>query len=309
MKIGIGIGPLPRDKRDLKGNIEWAVDAESDGFDSLWISHGMAIDSLLLVALAGEQTSKIELITGVIPVYSRSPLLMAQQALTANEAADGRLSLGLGVAHPESTATLWNGTYDRPAKYMREYLGALTPLLEERAVDFSGEMIITSASMGFKSAPTPPVLIAAMAPHMLKLAGEQTDGTILWMCGKKTVETHIAPRINKAAEAASRPTPRICVALPICVTDEPEAARESVAATLGGYGRLVNYRAALDIEGAAGPEDVAIVGNEDEVEEQLRAFAAAGATDFFASFTTTRRGDTESPLRTRSLLKRLVGQI
>ena len=129
MKIGIGIGPLPRDKRDLKGNIEWAVAAESDGFDSLWISHGLAIDSLQLVALAGEQTSKIELITGVIPVYSRSPLLMAQQALTANEAADGRLSLGLGVAHPESTAVLWNATYDRPAKYMREYLGALIPLL------------------------------------------------------------------------------------------------------------------------------------------------------------------------------------
>ncbi|NQW16774.1 MAG: TIGR03564 family F420-dependent LLM class oxidoreductase [Chloroflexi bacterium] len=309
MKIGIGIGPLPRDKRDLNGNIEWVVDAESDGFDSLWISHGMSIDSLQLVALAGQRTSRIELITGVIPVYSRSPLLMAQEALTANEAAGGRLSLGLGVAHPESTATLWNATYDRPAKYMREYLGALSPLLEERAVDFSGEMIITSASMGFKSAPTPPVLIAAMAPMMLKLAGEQTAGTILWMCGRKTVETHIAPRINEAADSADRPAPRICVALPICVTDEPEAARESVAATLGGYGRLINYRKALDIEGASGPEDVAIVGNEDEVEAQLRAFAAAGATDFFASFTATRRGDTESPIRTRDLLKRLVGKV
>ena len=307
MRIGIGIGPLPRDRRDLEGNIEWAIGAESDGFDSLWISHGLAIDSLQLVALAGEKTSDIELVTGVIPIYSRSPLLMAQQALTANEAAGGRLSLGLGVAHPETTAVLWNATYDRPAKYMREYLGALTPLLEDRAVDFSAEMIITSASMGFKSPPTPPVLLAAMAPLMLKLAGEKTDGTILWMCGRKSIETHIAPRINQAAERTGRPAPRVCVALPICVTDEPDAARESVAATLGGYGRLVNYRAALDIEGAAGPEDVAIVGNEDEVEAQLRDFASAGATDFFASFTTTGRGDTESPLRTRALLKRLIG--
>jgi F420-dependent oxidoreductase-like protein len=245
----------------------------------------------------------------VIPVYSREPLLMAQQALTANLVTGGRLTLGIGLAHPESVPRMWNHTYERPAHFMGEYLAVLQPLLTERTVEFTGDMISTSGSLEFGDVLPPSVLLAALAPRMLRMAAQQADGTLLWVTGPKTIRTHIAPKLAEAAQAAGRPRSRIVAALPICVTDEPQRAKDRVARVLGRYGQLVNYRRVLDIEGVEGPQDVMLVGNEAEVEAQLRDLADAGATDFYAAFMTLDRDDAESVPRTRELLKGLIGKV
>ena len=128
-----------------------------------------------------------------------------------------------------------------------------------------------------------PVLLAAMAPRMLTFAGEQTDGTVLWMTGPATVRDYVVPAITAAAAAAGGPAPRVVCALPVCVTSDPAAARASVAEEFAIYGQLPSYRAMLDREGAAGPGDVAIVGDEDTVAAQILALADAGVTDFVAA--------------------------
>jgi F420-dependent oxidoreductase-like protein len=309
MRIGLGAGPLSGGPADLQGQVADVVRAEEDGFTSVWFNSSNGVDPLTTIALAGGRTRRIELVTGVLPIYSRQPLLMAQQALSASEATGGRFTLGIGLAHPESVPLMWNSAFDRPAKFMAEYLGALLPLLEEKQVQTAGEMIITEASLNFPDVPAPGVLLAALGPRMLRLAGRTTGGTVLWVTGPNAIRSHIAPRLREAADDAGRDAPRIYTALPITVTDDRDAARRATARQLRSYGRLVNYRRVLDIEGVDGPEDVALIGNEAEVEAQLRELAEAGATDFAAAITTVARGDTETVPRTRALLKSLIGKI
>jgi 5,10-methylenetetrahydromethanopterin reductase len=309
MRIGMGVGSFGGGDAGVDAQIEQTMVAEADGFQSAWFTHIRGADSLITLALAGQATSRIELVTGVIPVYSREPLLMAQQALTAQAVCGGRLTLGIGLAHPETAPRVWNHSYERPAHFMFEYLAVLLPLLNEQTVEFHGDIISTSGSLELDGIPGPSVVLAALAPKMLRMAGGLADGTLLWVTGPKTIRTHIAPRLAEAAKAAGRPRSRIIAGLPICVTDEPERARERIAKGFARYGQLVNYRRVLDIEGVDGPQDIALVGNEEQVEAQLRELADAGATDYFAAFVKLATDDTESVPRTRALLKSLIGKV
>jgi F420-dependent oxidoreductase-like protein len=182
---------------------------------------------------------------------------------------------------------------------MREYLSVLRPLIAEGRVAFQGKVYRTAANLRVPGAQPMPVLIAALAPKMLHLAGEVADGTMLWMSGLKTIETHVMPKITAAANEAGRPAPRIAAGLPICVTDDIAAGRESAAKVFQMYGQLPNYRRMLDKEGAAGPADVAIVGDEASVEKQIRALASVGVTDFVAPIYATGADREDSVARTR----------
>jgi len=174
-------------------------------------------------------------------------------------------------------------SYDEPAQHMEEYLNVLRPLLEDGKVDFTGRFFSVKGEFHVPGASHVPVVIAALAPMMLRIAGEQADGTFTWMAGAKTVESHLVPRINRAAESADKPPPRVCVGMPLAVTDDPQLAGEQAAKIYQRYGELVNYRRMLDLEGVEGPSEVARIGNEAEVAEQLISYADAGATDFLAS--------------------------
>jgi F420-dependent oxidoreductase-like protein len=295
--------------QDVQGQVNAVLEAEREGFDGIWFGQIFGPDALTVLALAGNKTSRIELGTSVVPTYTRHPVVMAQQALTTQAAAGGRFTLGLGLSHHTVVESMWGLSYERPAVHMREYLSVVLPLLEEGRVSFSGEFFQVNASLQIPVPKPPPVLIAALAPIMLKLAGERTGGTITWMVGRKTLESHIVPRITKAAEAAGRPRPRIVVGLPIAVVDDVQAAREKAARSFHVYGTLPNYQRVLEKEGASGPADVAIVGNESQVEQQLRDLASAGATDFLAGMFPVGDDAPASLTRTRSLLRSLIGKI
>lgn len=317
MRIGVGLGGIFGQSAGLDGQLQEIEAAERDGFDAVLVPHIRGWDALTLIALGGHRTNRIEMITGVVPVYTRHPMLMAQQALTAQaatgEARDGeprgRLTLGIGLAHPETVAAWWGLSYDRPARYMREYLAVLLPLLRNKAVSFRGDVHSAAVSLEFPGVPPPGVLLAALAPAMLQMAGAIAEGTITWMVGRAALTTHVVPRIRKAAEQAGRPAPRICVALPVAVTDDPHAARRTIGERFKRYGELINYRRVLDIGGAAGPEDVAIVGNEASVESQIHDLAISGATDVIAAVTPVGPDPAASAVRTRVLLRKLVGRV
>lgn len=200
-------------------------------------------------------------------------------------------------------------SYDRPAQHMGEYLNVLRPLLDEGKVDFSGRFYNVKGQLQVPGALHVPVVIAALAPRMLRIAGEQADGTFTWMAGTKTVQSHVAPRISAAAQSAGNPPPRICVGMPLAVTDDPQAAREQAAKVYERYGQLANYRRMLDIEEVEGPSEVALIGNEAEIEAQLRAYAASGATDFLASIFPVGNDEESSVARSMNLLKSLVGKL
>ncbi|MGH3394181.1 MAG: LLM class F420-dependent oxidoreductase [Streptosporangiaceae bacterium] len=307
MRIGTSLTDAdgPDAFRTLADEIRRAAD---DGFASGWISNIFGLDALTALAVAGHGGPGIELGTAVVPTYPRHPAALAQQALTAALALDGRLALGIGLSHRIVIEDMYGFSFDRPARHMREYLSVLLPLMDGEPAGFDGETV--QAHIGL-SVPRPvsqtgriPVLLAAMAPQMLRLAGERTDGTVLWMTGPATVRDYVVPAITAAAQNAGRPAPRVVCNLPVCVTDDVPAARAAADKIMAIYAQLPSYRAMLDKEGAAGPGDVAIAGDEDSVAAQVLALADAGVTDFVA----VEYGRGPEKQRTRDLLKSLIAQ-
>ncbi len=304
MRIGTSVAePTGPDALvQLAGQLRAAAD---DGFASAWMSNIFGLEALISLAVAG-QVPGIELGTAVIPTYPRHPAVLAQQALTTDLALGGRLALGIGLSHQIVIQDMYGYSFERPARHMREYLAVLAPLLAGEPVSFEGETLQAKIGLSVpRSGHKVPLLIAALAPQMLRLAGSQADGTVLWMTGPATVRDYIVPSITRAAADAGRPAPRVVCVLPVCVTDDAEQARVNAGKAFAIYGQLPSYRAMLDREGAAGPGDVAIVGDEDAVAAQIRTLGDAGVTDFVAG--EYARG-ADGP-RTRALLRRLISEL
>jgi 5,10-methylenetetrahydromethanopterin reductase len=274
------------------------------GFDHAFASQIFGPDALTLLAVAGAQVPGIGLGTGVVPVYPRHPMMLAQQALTVQLATDNRLLLGIGLSHQVVVENMWGMSFERPAAYMREYLAALMPLLHGEAVHSDGERVTTHAftPLDIAHVEAPPVLVAALADTMLKLAGRVADGTVTWMTGTATIGGHIVPTITAAAEAAGRPAPRVVVSLPIAVTNDREKAKERINEVFSIYPNLPSYKAMLDKEGAEAAADIGFVGDEEAVAASISRLADAGATDFVAAIV----GDAEERGRGLTLLSELA---
>ncbi len=284
MRIGLMLD-VDKPLDDVVAQVQAAREA---GVGSVWCSQIFGLDALTLLAIVGREVPGIGLGTAVVPVQPRHPIVLAGQALTTQAAVGERLTLGIGLSHQVVIEGVFGLTFDQPALRMREYLSVLVPLLAGEQVAFQGKTLRASTigPLGVV-APAPPVLVAALGPAMLRVAGHLAAGTVTWMTGPATVESHIVPTITAAASAAGRSAPRVVVGLPVCVTDDAAAARELVAKVFAIYGQLPSYRAMLDREGAAGPADVAIVGDESQVRGALERLAAGGATDFVGAIAAT----------------------
>jgi len=290
------------------GTIDDVVDearqVEADGFASYWAPNIFGHDALTVLAIVGREIPRIELGTSIVPTYPRHPMALAQQCLTVNAACKGRLTLGIGLSHKIVIENMMGMSYDKPIRHIRDYLSILRPLSQNEPARHSGEAYSTFGAISAKGAPPFPIVVAALGPQMLKAAAELADGTITWCTGPKTLGDHIVPTINAAAELAERPAPRVIAALPVCVTNDMEAAKERAAKVFEIYGSLPSYRAMLDREGAAGPEDIAITGSESDVVARIEALADIGVTDFAAVEFPGSPGEAAA---TRAALKRAVG--
>jgi F420-dependent oxidoreductase-like protein len=301
MRIGTSLTEpqSPQALSVLRDQLKMAVD---EGFSSAWMANIFGLDALTALAVAGHGIDGIEIGTAVVPTYPRHPAVLAQQALTAALALGSRLTLGIGLSHKIVIEDMYGYGFDAPAAHMSEYLSILLPLVNGEHVAFEGTTMRASIALSVPRTGEVPVLLAALGPQMLKLAGQRTAGTILWMTGPATVRDYIVPTIRAAAQQAGRPDPRVVCILPVCVTDDPDGARARAAKVFEIYGQLPSYRAMLDREGAQGPADVAIVGDEDTVAGQIAALADCGVTDFVAG--EFARGDERQ--RTRALLRTLI---
>ncbi|MBK5286841.1 MAG: LLM class F420-dependent oxidoreductase [Acidimicrobiia bacterium] len=298
MRISIFGGELP----SIDAAVAAAKQVEAEGFAGFFIPQIFGLDALTTLAVVGHEVPRIELGTGVVPTYPRHPMMLAAQAMTTQVASGGRLTLGIGLSHQIVIESMFGMSYAKPARHMKEYLSILMPLLHGEPCAFNGETLSFNGGIGFTAEPVP-VLVAALGPRMLQLAGEMTEGTVTWMTGPATLESHIVPSIQKAASDAGRPPPRVAASLPVCVTDDVDGARAQAADMFSVYGMLPSYRAMLDREGAAGPADVAIVGDEATVAAGIARVADAGATDFSAAeFAVT----SDERRRTRELLRSLL---
>jgi F420-dependent oxidoreductase-like protein len=284
MRIGVMIGPeRGRYRHKVAQLVADAEAAERDGFTSIWVPQIPGdFDAFTMVTLMGRATRRVELGTAVLPIQTRHPIAMAQEVLSNQAVCEGRFTLGLGASHHWVVEDQLGLPYERPAHQMRNYLEVLNAALRgPGAVDVENDGYRVHSPIDVTDWGPNPVLLAALAPVMLRVAGELASGTILWMADERAVGDHVVPRITKAAAEAGRPAPRVVAGVPValCPKDEVDAARAWANRVLGHAEFSPNYQRLLDRGDATDVGDILAAGDESAVEGRLRAFRDAGTTD------------------------------
>jgi 5,10-methylenetetrahydromethanopterin reductase len=288
----------------IDATVAYLAELRDEGFARVWISQlPYEPDLLTVLAVALREVDTIEVASGVVPIQNQHPMQMAQRALTVSLASQGRFLLGLGMTHAAVTEGMWGIPWDRPVRRLNEYLDGLLPLLSGEPADAAGETVTTRGALVIPGAPRPEVYIAALGPQMLRVAGRRTQGTCTWMTGPATLRDHVSPTLRQAAADAGRPDAvRVVASLPVAVTDDVDGVRRQAAEQFAVYGTLPSYRAMLDREGYAGPEDAAIIGDEATVRDRLTELREAGVDEYVgAVFDSSADGRA----RTRALLRDL----
>jgi F420-dependent oxidoreductase-like protein len=283
VRIGLMIGPERGRYRDKAEKlIADAQAAEATGYRSIWVPQlPDDFDALTAIALMGQATTRVELGSAVMPIQTRHPVAMAQQALADQVVCGGRFTLGLGPSHHWIVEDMLGLSYDRPAQQVRSYLEVLTELCARPGhVDVENDGFRVHNAIDVTDLPVP-ILLAALAPVMLRIAGECTSGTILWMADERAIGDHVVPRITKAAADAGRPAPRVVAGVPVvlCANDEVDEARERANRVLGHAEFSPNYERLLERGDAKDVGDMCAAGDEAAVVARLQSFRDAGATD------------------------------
>src|SRR5882757_4675771 len=278
--IGAERGDSARKVTRMLADIEWA---ENAGMDTAWIPQvPNDFDALLAVALMGTRTARIELGTAVVPLQAQHPIALARQALSTQAATGGRLALGVGPSHHWIIQDMLGLPYEKPAGYTRDYLEVLhAAFAGPGPVDVENEHFTVHNPLTLAPVSPLPVLLAALGPVMLRLAGERADGTVLWMADERAVAEHVVPRITKAAESAGRPAPRIVAGIPVCLCspDRVDEARERANRILGEAEISPNYQRVLEYGDARDIGDLCAAGDENAIAARFKRFADAGVTD------------------------------
>jgi F420-dependent oxidoreductase-like protein len=271
---------------DLKSveDVVTAAKAAADaGFDTVWLPQTLSVDALTALAVAAQVVSGIRMGTAVVPIQGRHPIPLAQQALTvAQVAGPGRFTLGIGVTHPLVSEGWYGIPYRQVVELCREELEALVGLLgPDRQSAVEGAQLISRAGLTIEG-PAPSLVVAALGPRMLELAGTLADGTVTWMTGPATLRAKVVPVLREAAARAGRPEPRVIAGLPVSVTDDPAAARDRIRPRIEGAGQMPSYRRQLSLEGLEDLADLALIGDADEVAGRVAALAELGVTELMA---------------------------
>ncbi len=314
MRIGVMVGPergrYATKVERLRADARWAEEA---GMASVWVPQiPDDFDALTLAAIVAAETSRVEIGTAVVPVQPRHPIALAQQALSVQALCDGRLRLGLGVSHHWIIDEMLGLAYEHPVRTMAANLDVLDQALAGPGmVDVENDLFRVHNPLDITDITPTPVLLAALGPMMLQLAGSRTDGTLLWMADERAIANHVVPHITRAAEAAGRPAPRVVAGIPVCLCaeDEVEVAVARTNRVLAEAETSPNYQRLLDQGDARQVGDILVAGTESTIEARLRGFADAGVTDVSVRVVPIGEGRDQlvaSSQRTRALLSSLV---
>lgn len=317
MRVGVMIGAergdMARKVSKLAADIEWA---ESAGLDTAWMPQVPDdFDCLTMVSLMAAHSSRIELGTAVVPLQAQHPIALARQALSTHAVAGGRLALGVGPSHHWIIRDMLGLPYEKPAAYTRDYLQVLNAAIAgPGSVDVENDSFTVHNPTVLAADPPMPVLVAALGPVMLQIAGGLADGTVLWMADERAIGDHIAPKITKAAADAGRPAPRIVAGIPVCLCEPSrvDEAKNRANRILGEAEVSPNYQRLLERGDAQDVGDLCAVGDEAGILARMRRFADAGVTDL--SVRLLPIGDNRDELvaskrRTREMIAKLATEL
>ena len=308
MRVGIFVSETWGPGSTLGEIRDRARRAEELGYPSAWVPYlPWSPDSLTGMQAAGEATTGIEIGSAVIPTFLFHPLAMARQASSVQSAIGRPVHLGIGCSNPAIIA-MHGLAFERPAQHVREYVEILNAAFEvgvtpggprEQAalVVYEGEIFKMHSIYGTPGAePIGSVLVGAMGPMMLKVAGACSDGVIGTWSDEGAIERDIVPAVRAAAAAAGRPEPKIAsvVATAIVPRSETAAARDAAQAEFGFYEQNMPYKRVVEASNADRIADICVIGDEEEVARRLQGFRDAGMTDFLAAPFAVAGADWES---------------
>lgn len=296
MPTGVVLNPSETVSNVVDDAIDQARRAYATGVRHLWVAQRVDVDAIALTGLIGAAVPGLGVGTSVVPINPRHPLLISSAAQTAQAAAHGNFSLGLGLGAPSVEQQAFGRTWPHTIQRLREHLTVLRSIFDDGVIDFRGSEISSSPQWPVRiPGGTPiPVYVAAMGPKALQVAGELADGTLPYLAGPRTIEDFIVPTIGKAAADAGRPTPRTIAMVPVLVTDDADAGRAWAAEQLAFYETIPSYQKVIAREGVAGVAELAAIGTVDEVTRRLRRYLDAGATDVVVSPLRAQPGDAEA---------------
>jgi F420-dependent oxidoreductase-like protein len=246
-----GIGAFISAGKSLQSALDRVRRADGLGLDAVYTTQIAGRDALSLLAAYASVTERVRLGTGVVPIFSRTPVAMAQTAATIDEFSGGRMVLGLGVSHQVTVENWFDSRITKPVSQMREYAGVVRAILRGETPP-QGEFFNTRFQfMGFAPRPELPIYIAALSPNMLRLAGEVADGVMLWLCNPDYIRDVVIPEVAAGRERAGKTLDGfdIVAAVPVALTDDPDAARARMRQDLVPYASLPFYRTMLERSG------------------------------------------------------------
>jgi F420-dependent oxidoreductase-like protein len=236
---------------DLAAAVDCAKRADALGYDSVWVTHGLGRDALLVLSAYGQVAPRVGLGTGVIPIYPRHPVLLAQEALTLQETTGGRLRLGIGVSHRPMMEGALGLDMGRPLEVIREYVTVLRQALGGRVEHTGAHYRVRWQSGLQRLPPPPPIYLAGLGPAMLELAGEIADGAVLWLCAPAYVRDHALPALRRGRERAGKTMDgfEVVASVPAALTGDRATALAAFKGELVRYLALPFYRAMLEKSG------------------------------------------------------------
>jgi 5,10-methylenetetrahydromethanopterin reductase len=251
----------------------------------------------------------------VVPLQAQHPIALARQSLSVHAAIDGRLALGVGPSHHWIVQDMLGLPYEKPASYTRDYLEVLAAARAATgSVDVENKTFTVHNPFDLPPIAPLQVLVAALGPVMLGIAGEHADGTVLWMADHRAIANHVVPRITKAADNAGKPAPRVVAGVPVCLCrpSEVDTARERANRILGEAEYSPNYQKLLEHGEARDVGDLCIAGDEETILAEFRRYRDAGVTDL--SMRLLPIGDTRDELvaskyKTREVMAELAKEL
>ncbi|MCU1652220.1 MAG: family F420-dependent class oxidoreductase [Pseudonocardia sp.] len=290
MKLGVTLSTFAATETTnlVDRAVELGTEADRLGLDSMWFAQMASYDAIALASAVGRAVPRIFVGTAVVPIYPRHPQILASAAKTAQAATGGRFQLGIGLGAKNLLEPAYGLPYPPPITHLREYLGALRPLLDGANTGYDGATVTShpvAATAVAGAEQTIPVLVAAMGPQALRITGQFADGTIPFLAGPKALEQHIVPVLTKAAASAGRAAPRIIVTVPAVVTDKVEQVIASATEQLAFYEHIPSHRRVFDWDGVDRAGELMLAGDEDTVAAGLRRYLDAGATEITLTYT------------------------
>lgn len=259
--------------------IDEIKEMEDAGIQEVWVPQVGGIDTMTIFTAAALQTKRIRFNLGIVPIYTRHPLVLAQQVVAFDGIAPGRLRLGIGSSN-QGLMGMYGIQIEKPITYLKEYMSVLRPVLETGQVDYEGKYFQVHYHWLDNRIVNVPLMISALGEKAFETAGEIADAALPWLAPVPYLLDKALPALKKGAESRQRPAPPIIASVLVALSEDKQAVQREAFKQLAIYLDVPYFPRLFEAAGLPlGPNNegmerllnaLVVQGSAGEVEQQLR---------------------------------------